>query len=286
MVPSNFGVKRGYLYINPEDDILWITSATLLIRELTLVSLLHDLLAYDPRGVGVKHLGVSHSPSTGLRRLLKLVPKTLPLPLQHSMKTILSESLTKLHFVAPLEAGAPITVHHVQSTNTLVRVHTPMPILPSTPSYRCYKTDPRDIKDYLKAVIFDIDMRRAVYMFNQFKANFGVARDIPFQHLVGISIEQKITSVDHFASVMKHADRDYSYRLGEIKDRELPFIKVTKTMPESEPLVAGVWCLPGEAFGKVPGPKVDWNIYDPEVCSWREVDLSKHTPELWAFYLE
>ncbi|CEJ94920.1 hypothetical protein VHEMI10427 [[Torrubiella] hemipterigena] len=274
-----------YLYINPDVNILWLETDHAFKTNLTMLSFVHDIIAYDPRGVGMTKLGLHNNRWNPLEGLL---PNSLPLTLQRSLSIMFSTSLEIFYSIISLDLGHHITVSRIQSTNTIVHNYQATPVFSSAQIYRRIECDPRDIQACLQNFKLHEDMRRYVHTFNRFKAACKVARDIPMRYLLLCELDpnSSISSREAFSDIMQRKDEEFHEWIEQVSDENsLSWVPVVAMEPVTPPLVAGVWEFAPDVFGEIPSSDTEWPILDPTIHKTRHMDLTKHPPRLWVFDL-
>lgn len=274
-----------YLHISPQTNIIWLQTCFVFQTNLTMLSFLHDIMAYDPRGIGITQLGLHNDIYHPLE---DLEADGLPLPLQTSLTKMFSTSLETFYSIIKFDVGAHVAVSRVKSTKALVPHYHPIPVLPNTQMYRRLESDPRDIQQYLQDFQIVNGIQKYPYIFNRFKASCKVTRDIPMRYVLFCELDPNtdMSSRNTFVKVIQDKYEECCYLIEDPSyEKSHSQVPVVETEPVTAPLVAGMWNIPAEAFGEIRSTDLDWNYLDPEHIKLRGVDLSKHPPELWVFNL-
>lgn len=278
------------LYICPERDILWVTCDQNTRIMPMFVAFLHDVVAYDPKGIGVAHLALGGTNSGEAQELAGIDPRDLASPARDSLARLLSSSLQTFYPVIEptMEGRCMLSVmswptgqfHHNRS----------VPIFPRTQYYTRLECDPRAIRADLGHVAVGMDPRRTVYLWNRFKANFGETRHIDVRYILTLLEHQHpgVGSRAEFVNLLQRLDdwmAEWAPRLGQRVWGERMTEGEYEGQRTSLPQVAGIWSFPPEALGEVPGLSetkymrtVEW---EPKIVK----DLSGFVPELWFFNL-
>lgn len=278
------------LYICPETDILWINCDNNTRIMPVFVAFLHDLVAYDPKRIGVAHLALGGTNSGEAQELAGINPRDLAPSARDSLVRLLSSSLQTFYPVIEptMEGRCMLGVmswptgqfHHNRS----------VPIFPATQYYARLERDPREIRADLGHVAVGMDPRRTVYLWNRFKANFGATRNIHVRYILTLLGHQHagVGSRAEFVNLLQRLDdwmAEWALRLGQRVWGERMTEGEYESQRTSLPQVAGIWSFPPEALGDVPGLSetkymrtVEW---EPKVVK----DLSGFVPELWFFNL-
>lgn len=283
------GIKT--LYINPENDILWVVSDQNNGDGISLIAFLHDLVAYDPRGVGVVHLAIGGTTLNDQSRLAELHPADLCLPARQSITKLLSTSLQSLYAVISphIEARTMLGVmswprgqfHHNRS----------LPIIPQTKSYTFLKHDPRPIVADLAHVAVGIDPRRTVWHWNRFMANFGVERHLNISYILGIVQRFKQIELDGregFVAFLQESDErwaEFTDMVGQQIWGERMSREEYEAQRTSLPQAAGFWVFPRDALGDIPDVRetrcMENGPWEPKMVK----DLTKFHPGICVFSL-
>lgn len=277
------------LYICPESDVVWAVCHQNSPANPLLVALLHDMVAYDPRGVGVAHLAIGGTTLNDSSRLAELDPDQLPPPARRSMTQLLSSSLqTFFPVVSPGWEGRLMLgvmswrqgqFHHNRS----------VPILPGTQSFVCLKRDPRPILADLEQIAVGTDPRRIVFLWNRLKANFAIDRHIKISYILTImpDMTSDVFSRSDFTHRLERDDNrwaEWASLLSQNVWGDRMSQEEYETQRTSLPQAAGLWTFPEEAFGEIP----DIQEMDGVDTYWEVKmvkDLSEFHPEVWVFDL-
>ena len=277
------------LYISPENDTLWVVCDQNTRPIPVLVAFLHDLVAYDPKGIGVAHLAIGGTTLNDSSRLAELDPDRLPPPARQSITKLLSSSLQTFYpVVSPsMEARCMLSImswprgqfHHNKS----------VPLFPRTHSYTRLGRDPRSIKADLEHVAVNTDPRRTVFLWNRFKANFGVKRHINIRYILTVmGSKDGVGSRADFDGLLQRTEDKWA-EWATLLSQPVWGERMSKEEYESQratlPQAAGIWSFPQEAFGDI--PNVDELKY-MDIAEWEPKmvkDLSGFQPELWIFNL-
>lgn len=276
------GVGR-YIHFCPESDIIRVHG------EDSMIALLHDLVAYDPKRVGVAHLAVRPG-----RFWLKLKPRNVPVPARTAIRKLLRTSLLEIYVMCDLDdssRGMCGGLHYPRKH--IVHLNRSVPLLPESQYYTNIGYDSRPIEADLPNFGSRWDPRLGVYCWNQFQATFGSTRHINKRYLVGMSISgyNSPTEMGTRQELMDCLERfdnwweEFAPMLGG------PWGNVrTKEDYETErvtiPQAVGLWELPLEAFGDIPQTRKE--KLDNEWHAWKHTsirDLSQFHPKLWCFNL-
>ena len=278
------------LYISPENDTVWAVCDQNSRADPLLVSFLHDLVAYDPKGIGVVHLAISGTTLNDSQRLAELDPSHLQLPARQSITKLLSSSLQTVHPVVSPDTNGRCMLGCMSWPHAQFHHNRSLPIFPRTQSYICLECDPRPIKADLTHVAVNMDPRRTVFLWNRFKANFGVERHINIRYILSVVPFKNpaIASRAGFVDLLQRYDdgwADWAARLGQQVWGERMSKEEYEAQRTSLPQAAGFWSFPQEAFGDVPDVN-QMNYMD--VVQWEPKmvkDLSEFHPEIWVFNL-
>ncbi|CEJ93365.1 hypothetical protein VHEMI08957 [[Torrubiella] hemipterigena] len=283
--------KTRFLQICPENTIIWIAHDMQDADRLTLPSLLHDMMAYDPRGIGITQLALGDMRHLNSYKLGDLHPDELPPPLQQSLAKLLSSSLEAFYSVISPDCGARATLGIFTFRQAQFHHNRSVPLFSSAKSYTRLERDPRDIHMDLEHVGVYSDPRRNMFSWNKFKANFGEKRNIPVRYLLSIMPsmdEQAIVSRKAFVDYLQADDEAWEKWTG-ISNKNIWGDRMTEkeymNQRTSLPQVAGLWNFPLEAFGDVPDAE-NVALMDPGAWQLKMLkNLSNYHPELWAFHL-
>lgn len=277
------------LYIHPETDIVWLATQQNTRTDPLLISFLHDLVAYDPNGVGIRHLALGGTHPNDISTLANLEPSRLPLPARHSLKKLVSSSLQSFYAVVDATEGRT-TIGVMSSPQADFHHNRSIPVVPRTTCYTRLERDPRAIEADLTHVSAGLDPRRTMYLWNRFKANFGAAeRHIDTRYLLSLVLKSPMAGREDFVQYMQREDdtwAEWTARLSQPIWGE----RMTKEEYEAQrttlPQAAGFWSFPEEAFGDF--PNVSSQEFADDGTNWQIKmikDLSEHHPEVWVFNL-
>lgn len=270
------------LYINPENDIIWAGWRNHTPAEPVFTSLLHDLVAYDPKGVGVVHLAVGGPDMNDTGLLERVDPDRLPAPARESITKIVSSSLQTLYALIVPYSGRN-TIGVMSYPFAQFHRNRSIPILPNTQSCTFLERDPRPIEADLTHVAVETDPRRFIFHWNRFKARFGVTRRIETRYILGSAgvLPRMVDDRDGFTEMLDKEDEHWESYLSMVNkpvwgDRmsEQEYIAQRTTLPQA----VGFWIFPEEALGEVPEDQIHW---EPKMMK----DLSKFHPGICVFNL-
>lgn len=263
------------LHINPETDLLEVR------RELShsiegLVAFLHDTVAYDPNGVGIRHLamgrecedapyGPSNRDNNDITHLAALEPSKLnPLAVQ-AIKVLLSKSLKHFYSYSSVYSGARIMLHHLTAPNSPVHYNRSVPMAQNDQKqvmrFEMLETDPRPIDTDLAFVAAGTDPRRKLFFWYRFMTKFGVSKEThamqihylhAFEtgHRVGVHTRKGFLQYlkDNYAQWIRWA-RDFHHMSpwGQIQSEE-EYRRLREELHD----VVGFWVFDKTAFGGVP----------------------------------
>ncbi len=277
------------LYISPENDIVWAVCDQNSRADPLLVSFLHDLVAYDPNGIGVVYLAMGGTTMNDIPRLAELDPSHLQLPVRESITKLLSSSLQTFHPVVAPGVNGRCMLGVMSWPHAQFHHNRSLPIFPFTQSYTCLECDPRPIEADLTHVAVTTDPRWNVFVWNRFKANFGVERHINIRYILSaVPFGTPVVSRASFIESLQTCDDKWAYwvsRLGQQVWGERMSKEEYEAQRTSLPQAAGFWSFPQEAFGDVPDVN-QMNHIEPFQWEPKKVmDLSKFQPEIWVFNL-
>lgn len=281
-----------YIYINPDVDILWIEEQDHSDFLEAMMHCMHDLIAYDPKGIGITRLALTSGSSSGIRQI---APGILQWPTRKSITTLCRTSIQEL-FIVLRAFNSLWTMRgglRYPSSDT-VRHNRSIPLLPQSQYFTDVGFDPRSVKADLHHVGARNDPRYGVYCWNQFQAAFGSTRQIKTNYLVSLPLENTnimgISTRDQLLSGLKATSSWQAHLIpeamkaspwGNVRTRE-----DCETGRQSLPHAVGMWELPLEAFGEV--PQIGDEQYDDSWGGWNHNsirDLSKFHPRLWCLDL-
>ncbi|CEJ87341.1 hypothetical protein VHEMI04385 [[Torrubiella] hemipterigena] len=168
------------LRLSPDFNIVWIIGDRAWIQDIQLTSFLHDVMAYDPQGIGIKHLALGGGHHSGLSVLASMLPPTRPKPLVESMAKILSSSIETYYAVL------------MPGINTKCPYQPPFydwsqPRMPHSLIYQRVPCEPLPIYDESKYTgrygFFPSNLAQWIKV----KENYGAKRHIPMRYLVSVS---------------------------------------------------------------------------------------------------
>lgn len=274
------------LYISPENDTVWAVCDQNSRANPLLVSFLHDLVAYDPKGIGVVHLAIGGTTLNDPSRLAELDPSHLQLPARQSITKLLSSSLKTVY---PVVTSMRCMLGCMSSPHAQFHHNRSVPMFPCTQSYTYLDRDPRPIKADLTHVAVEMDPRRTLFLWNRFKVNFGVERPINIRYIVSVIMpSENPASRAGFVSLLQRSDDewvDWTARLGQQVWGERMSKEEYEAQRTSLPQAAGFWSFPQEAFGDVPDVN---QSKDMDAFHWQPKmvkDLSAFHPDIWVFNL-
>lgn len=287
-VPGGDGSVK-LLYISPDTDVVWVTCEQNTLAVPVLVAFLHDLVAYDPRGIGIVHLAIGGNPNDA-QALAELDPSHLHPAARQSFTKLLSSSLQTFHPVVFPNTEGRTMLGYMSWPHAQFHHNRSVPIIPCTESYTRLKCDPRAVKADLTHVAANTDPRRTTFLWNRFKANFGETRHIKIRYIVGIMPYNNppIRNRARFVDLLQVVDdrwAEWTAFLGQQVWGERMSKEEYEAQRTSLPQAAGMWCFPEEAFGDVPEVEemgyMDIVEWEPKLVK----DLSEFEPELWVFNL-
>ncbi|CEJ87783.1 hypothetical protein VHEMI04513 [[Torrubiella] hemipterigena] len=278
----------AYIGLNPETDILYLTSRPG-SHGLSFIHCIHDIIAYDPRGIGVAHLamgGCDH-----LSYLSRLHPSHLPLHAQEQINQWLSGSLQSFYTVIQMGITSRdidmmlFPFRQSEHANDLWHCNRSLPIIANTTHYTRTTRDMRSIDKDLAYIAAPADPRESTQMWNQFRANFGKDKEeLQLRYLMGLSEpSQTVTTRQDLCYFLEKSNERWEKIRANLKatGRHQALLDDDYWSQRTIPQVAGLWNLPADAFGTVPpldAGFTDWN--------YKYVfDISHIRPELWVFHL-
>ncbi|ORY71353.1 uncharacterized protein BCR38DRAFT_519772 [Pseudomassariella vexata] len=150
--------------------------------------------------------------------------------------------------------------------------------------------NPRPIKADLTQVAVSTDPRRNVFLWNRFKANFGVGRQIDVRYILTAMPSTQSAILGHagFVEVLQRDDEiwaDWTAKLGQQVWGERMDQEEYEAQRISLPQAARFWSFPQEAFGDVPDiDEIDFMgtaAWEPKMVK----DLSGFHPGIGVFNL-
>lgn len=158
-IPIHFGtienmyapVARGTLYLSPEYDVIQLTSWRAGdMDEHPFLDFIHDLKAYDPRGIGICSLALRASGVLGFCSLTRRPPEVTP------AITAVVDCLSRLQditWMADFRCGRAILGWRLSMPDAGVRFNHSMPIKSASPRFNLVGRDPRPVGPELKYVV-------------------------------------------------------------------------------------------------------------------------------------
>ena len=285
------------LYISPENDTVWVTIQQNSRPEPLLVSFLHDLVAYDAEGIGVVHLAFGSNVNEQTM-LANLDPSHLQLPARQSLTKLLSSSLQTVYPVIWPGCNGRCMLGLFSWIYGPFLHNRSLPMFSVTESYTRLERDPRPIQADLRNVAVGTDPRWQVFLWNRFKANFGVKRHIDMRYILsagshlpppmGGGSAPPMGSRGLFGDLLQKYDdiwEEWTAKLGLHTGGDLLSKDEYEAQRTSLPQAAGFWSFPPEAFGEVPDINDEKYIGAEWWTHKRVKDLSEFHPEIWVFNL-
>lgn len=278
----------AHISFNPETDILHLTSHPE-SHGLSLLHCIHDIIAHDPRGIGVAHLAMGGHDH--LSYLSRLYPSDLPLHAQEQIKQWLSGSLQSFYTVIQMGMTSRdidmmlFPSRQSEDANDLWHCNRSLPILASTTHYTRTTKDMRSVDKDLTYIAAPTDPRESTQMWNQFRANFGKEKEeLQLRYLMGLSEpSQTVATRQDLCYFLDKSNAHWEKIRAKLKatGRHQALLDDDYWSQRTIPQVAGLWNFPADAFGTVPP-------LDAGFTDWRYkyvFDISHIQPELWVFHL-
>lgn len=291
--------KTKILPINPESTTLWLNTDQNSDRQ-ALVHFMHDLVAYDPNGIGIVHLAIGNSNVMDLQTLSELEPEHLPPPIRTSFSTLLSNSIQSFHSVAANVGDLRCTIGIFTSARAQFHRNLSVPLFCQSSGYRVMTRDPRNVAPDLGHVTVMSDPRQAIFRWNVLKTNFGQqGRHVKIGYIVcglpGVSTGGYLRTRSYCHPLRQQlldelAAEDALWdEWSGLTTKNVWGDRMTQdeyvAHKASMPQVAGAWVFNADAMGVI--PDITETKYN-EFVGWRPKlvkDLSKSHPELWVFHL-
>lgn len=144
-------VLRGTLYSNPEHDVVQLSSTARgdADDQHPLLDFIHDLKAYDPRGIGICNLALG---SCGMRDLHSLAKQRLDAPAVDAFVDCVSR-LQGIIWMAESFSGRAFVGWRLSLPRAGVHFNHSMPIRGASPRFDLVGRDPRPVGPELKHVV-------------------------------------------------------------------------------------------------------------------------------------
>ncbi|KAK8135539.1 hypothetical protein PG984_003479 [Apiospora sp. TS-2023a] len=303
--------EPGRLRLNPDTDILEIQLAQGLARTDALVAFFHDMVASDPKGVGVAHLAMGRN-MNDIMHLCDEDPATLHPSAQQALKRLFSQSVRTFYScIAPHHGGRNL-LGQLSYPRASIHQNRSAPLMPHFPStqttdFGLLERDRRPIRTDLAHVGVGVDPRRNVFLWRSLLARYDVdPSSIPVRYLYAVwpfhphpmtvqlhgpddQTTGGTTGRGAFLEFLRDEDASWAKWMGKFKkplrgDRlsEEEHARLGRDLLD----VAGFWLFGPDTFGTV--PEVGSVAMDDRQTEWEPkmvVDLSQHTPELGIFKL-
>ncbi|SPO01710.1 uncharacterized protein DNG_04383 [Cephalotrichum gorgonifer] len=278
------------LYISPENDTIWAVCDQLSGDTVALVAFLHDLVAYDPKGIGAVHLAIGGANLNDSNRLAELNPSDLCHPARKSITRLLSSSLQTFYAVISPSLEGRCMLPIMSRPHGQFHHNRSVPIFPRTQTYTFLERDPRSVDADLAHVAVNTDPRRTVWLWERFKANFGITRHLQGRYILGIRPYQD-PGIDGRAGLVRFLQKadegweKYTDMVGQPVWGERMSREEYEAQRTSLSQAAGFWVFPQEALGDIPSVNemkyMDTGEWEPEMVK----DLSKFRPGICVFNL-
>ncbi|KAK8002116.1 hypothetical protein PG991_014338 [Apiospora marii] len=287
--------EPGRLRLNPETDILEIQLAQGLARTDALVAFFHDIVASDPKGVGIAHLAMGRN-MNDISHLCDQDPSTLHPSAAQALKRLFSQSIQTFYScIAP--GGDP--------RNMIGQLSYPRA---QTTDFALLERDPRPIQTDLAHLAVGVDPRRNVFLWRSLLARYGVPpSSIPVRYLYavwpyhphpltvqisgrGSQTSTAITGREAFMEFLREEDASWAKWMAKINKplhgerlSEEEHARLGRELLDA----AGFWLFGPDTFGTV--PEVGSAAMDDRQAHWEPkmvVDLAHAAPELGLFRLD
>lgn len=287
-------LKSGVLHVNPEGDILHVWTGKVLTALLTpieaLVAFFHDLVAYDPRGVGIVHVGIGREVND-LSRLTELEPSAVPQPAAASIRKLLERSLRTLYVIRSSSDGRNM-LGMLSFPKAKVHQNRSLPVAAqSLGAVTWLDHDPRPIEDDLSHLGIGRDPRYTSTLWRKFEHRFGVRREkrpIDILYALASWPRNGVNGRAGLAGFLQDSDESWASWMGRINHplwgarlSEEAYRRRLRDLRQA----AGIWIFPAEAFGPIPVLEDPNNL---QVSQWEVKmvkDLSEFRPALVVFDL-
>ncbi|KAK8023901.1 hypothetical protein PG993_011967 [Apiospora rasikravindrae] len=291
--------EPSLLRLNPDTDILEIQLAQAYARVDALVAFFHDLVASDPRGVGIAHLAMGRN-MNDIVHLCDQDPSTLHPSAAQSLKRLLSRSIRT--FYACIAPGTDARnmlgllswpcgpIHQNRSTPLMPHFQNNQAI-----DFDLLARDPRPIQTDLTHVAVGVDPRRNVFLWRSLLAKYDVPpSSIPIRYLYAVWPFHKETNMGKkgrlaFIEFLRATDARWAKWMADLRKplrgerlSEEEHARLGRDLPE----VAGFWVFGPGTFGVAPDVG---SVALDSSAQWKAkmvVDLTQHVPELGVFQLD
>ncbi|CEJ92639.1 hypothetical protein VHEMI08277 [[Torrubiella] hemipterigena] len=285
-------IRTKTISLTPEKTILWVETARADCNGPAILHFLHDLLAYDPKGVGVVHLAISRF--MDIQSLAQIDPESLPLPVHTSLIKLLSSSIQSFYSVMVCDRELRCTLGQMTCPRAKFHRSLSVPIFCQSGVYRSLSRDYRDIKRDLEHVAFPLDPRMVVFQWNMLKAKFGQQDKCIYLGYILCCVADNIhlkPACSHRQQLLDElATEDQHWgEWSQILNQDIWGERLTRdeytARQHSLPQVSGVWVFAQDAMGHIPDV-AEMKYATADEWEFKMVkDLSGFQPELWVFEL-
>ena len=268
-------------YFNPEHDIL---SFDLIAPGYALARFLHNLVHWDPRGVGLCRIALAAASASRLQNI-SIPTEEVGQELKETFVSVLSQ-LKEVLFLT-IESTGRLWMTHLTGLRdqlNVVEYHATPPLWCREPSFQRIGLDPRDCAQDLKRVFTgSFDPKKAVLTWYAQLANWGITPDPKASYRVAFACKPPgLESLTDRESVQKYLPKEEeSWQAGfkqlAEEGREASYGPAKEQ--DTSKTAAGFWMFPIEALGSFPEEGEDRR----RLRGMKVLDMSEHWPELALF---
>jgi hypothetical protein len=284
-------LQSGTLYLNPENDILHL-EPSYTTSGLDIASFIHDVIAYDPKGIGMTRFSVGQK-LNDMNIIVGLKPSLIPQPAVASITGWLTHGLRSLYSIVSPGVEGRNMLGVLSWPDAKIHQNCSMPVATcGTSAFSVLERDPRPIESDISHVAVGVDPRRTPYLWQKLEANFDVKREAPLVINYALSLwprpsDPLVNDRASLVSFLDHADSrwsDWMKQLNKPPQGERLNDETFKTLQEGLKQVAGIWIFPADTFGPI--PELDAEIGLDEWDIKLVKDLSTFHPALMVIDLK
>jgi hypothetical protein len=294
-IPLQLGAP-SMLQLNPDTDIIEVQRSQRTHVD-NLIAFFHDIVAYDPHGVGIAHLALGRD-INDMTALASIDLDNLYQVATQTISKLLSRNIKTFYPCISVDTDARNMLGGLSYPQGPTHQNRSVPIMPSgedaqVPSFVFLQEDPRTIETDLSHVAVGLDPRRIPYEWYRFLAKFGVPLppSIKIRYVIAIWYKPPspvVGGLARFLGVLETFNERWASWMAQLKApiwgkrvTEEKYWQLQETLHDA----AGAWVFDWDTFGDIPLPRKT----DQERDEWQRnmiMDLSEHRPGLMVLNLE